>query len=147
MNAKKQVEIEKERKRIAQESIFGIWTDELKTTEFKIVPSPRGVRVKFLRVEVLDIVSRISVYCGADADLKRRNWKGFEFIDGLTKVDYNLLDYGTVHMPKARRKVYASLSFKKTTCVISFYSDKSTGEVRNFGLLHLTKSAPSITPK
>jgi hypothetical protein len=119
MEYKKEAERQRERARIASESVYGFWLNEDGSTMLKIAPTQYGARIKLINADK-DFLSLISKFCGLRATPKRSNWKGFNLVDHLKRINYGLLDSGVVNLPRAERQNYAAIT-SITKKVIKLY--------------------------
>jgi hypothetical protein len=109
MEFKKEVERQREKAKIASESIYGFWLNEKDSTILKIAPTQHGARIKLLNADK-EFLLLMSKFCGLPETPKRSNWKGFDLVNNLQKVNHYIFDYGIIKMPRVTRQNYASIT-------------------------------------
>jgi hypothetical protein len=143
INSKTKFARERQRFRIVNVSIYGIWSDSFNTIELKISPTGAHTRIKIMNVNDPVVLERISFFCGLEFVPKRTKWRGFDFITHLARVNDYAYNYGLVHMPNANRKNLAKLTVLDNFNIsldFFFVEIKNNDEVQNYvGSLALTK--------
>ena len=138
--------VKRQRFRIVSDSIFGFWSDSSHMMDFKISPTGPCARIKITSVNDINVLERISFFCGLQFIPKRAKWKGFDFVTQLVKEDKSSYKDGLVHMPNARRKNLANLTvLDSSKILLNFYfvKPKQEEEVKNYvGSLTLIKKMP-----
>lgn len=107
---KAQLETERQRQRIADDSVFGIWTDTQKTVRVRISPVGNVIRVRIVDILNPSVIDAIFFLCGITTPVRRSKWTHFDLVTNLVKRSYlNEYVFGEVHLPRAQRSAGASL--------------------------------------
>lgn len=114
-------------------SIYGLWTEWADMVEFKISPMGQFARIKIMALKNPVILSRLSGYLGLKFVPRRADWKGFDFVTRLERIEEGYYASGNVHMPFATRKTLANLIVVPNFMMkLEFHAVEEMGEVRKF---------------
>lgn len=127
-------------------SIYGFWSDYTNSIKLKISPSGNFTRIKIIAVNDISSIERIAFYCGLQLPPKRKDWKGFNFITHLEKVNSYCYVDGMVHMPLTSRQNRVNMTVVGLDCLsLDFYfieTKNGTLTQKAVGSLILKKEVP-----
>ena len=131
MTTKAQIETERQRERIANDSVFGIWTDAQKKIRVRITPVNNSIRIRIVEILDMSVIDAIVFFCGLEVTPRRLKWTHFDLVTNLRRhFNPNSYVFGEVHLPFASQRTIASLVIgDKSQLQLNFFARNEQPEI------------------